>query len=149
MSTVVAPLTPFKGLAPFEDSDDDALLFFGRERETQELLDLLRVESIALLFGKSGLGKTSLLLAGVFPHLKDEGFLPVYVRINYDVEDTTPEEQVVAAIRRAARPRLLPRGPRDRTAPAAAASGRPPPRRPRRAAGEGPWPRPARVTRGP
>jgi len=30
-----APATPFKGLAPFEASDVDALLFFGRDRERE------------------------------------------------------------------------------------------------------------------
>ena len=28
-------VSPYKGLAPFEDSELDALLFFGRERETR------------------------------------------------------------------------------------------------------------------
>src|SRR5437763_7374565 len=31
--TVAAPVSPFKGLAAFDDSELDALFFFGRERE--------------------------------------------------------------------------------------------------------------------
>jgi hypothetical protein len=38
-----------------------------------------------VLFGKSGLGKTSLLQAGLFPEIRDRGLLPVYVRV--DVAD--------------------------------------------------------------
>jgi hypothetical protein len=34
-----------------------------------------------VLFGKSGLGKSSLLKAGVFPRLRDKGYLPVFVRL--------------------------------------------------------------------
>ena len=33
--SVAAPPSPYKGLAPFEDSESDALLFFGRERESE------------------------------------------------------------------------------------------------------------------
>ena len=35
MTVVAAPASPYKGLAPFDDSDADALLFFGRDRDSQ------------------------------------------------------------------------------------------------------------------
>ncbi len=39
MSAVIAPpASPFKGLAAFEDSELDALFFFGRERECEVLV---------------------------------------------------------------------------------------------------------------
>ena len=37
---------------------------------------------LTVLFGKSGLGKTSLLKAGLFPRLREKHFLPVYVRLD-------------------------------------------------------------------
>jgi hypothetical protein len=45
MNTVTTSVvSPYKGLAPFEDSELDALLFFGRERET-EVIVAIRVAS--------------------------------------------------------------------------------------------------------
>lgn len=43
--------------------------FFGREREIGDLTDLLVAERLVLLQGESGTGKTSLLEAGLYPHL--------------------------------------------------------------------------------
>jgi WD40 repeat protein len=91
---------PWPGLAYY--TEDAEQFFFGRDDEAEEVLKLMRVEPIGLLFGKSGLGKTSLLLAGVFPKLRAAGFLPVYIRIGYDDDDPTPDEQILGAVRKAA-----------------------------------------------
>src|SRR4051794_31747991 len=63
--------SPFRGLAPFGDSDLDALLFFGRERETQVAVANLIASRLTVLFGPSGVGKTSLLRAGVARRLRE------------------------------------------------------------------------------
>ncbi len=55
--------------------------FFGRDREAESLLNHVRDASVTVLYGRSGLGKTSLLRAGLFPALREENFLPVYVRL--------------------------------------------------------------------
>jgi hypothetical protein len=72
----------YPGPRPFEDSIDDYIRFYGRRGESEELY--LRVLSVPLLvqFGKSGLGKTSLLQAGLFPLLRKKAFLPVMVRLD-------------------------------------------------------------------
>jgi WD40 repeat protein len=68
------PLTPFKGLAPFEDSELDTLLFFGRERESEIIRANLVAARLTILYGPSGVGKTSLLRAGVAHPLRtDDG----------------------------------------------------------------------------
>jgi hypothetical protein len=90
---------PWPGLANY--TEDVWASFFGRDNEVEELLKLLQVEPIALLVSKSGLGKTSLLLAGLFPRLRNTYFLPVYIRFNY-FDDATPDEQILSAIRKAA-----------------------------------------------
>ena len=43
----------------------------------------MRRDSLTLLYGQSGLGKSSLLRAGLFPRLRDEGLLPVYIRLDF------------------------------------------------------------------
>ncbi|MFF7647512.1 hypothetical protein [Streptomyces canus] len=59
---------PYRGLARYEPGDSD--LFFGRDRQVQELLDLVRAHRFAAVFGPSGSGKSSLLRAGVIPALR-------------------------------------------------------------------------------
>lgn len=70
----------YPGLKPFEVGE--ASLFFGRAQETRDLYNLVMVERIVVLFAKSGMGKTSLLNAGLIPMLGKSDLKPVYVRFN-------------------------------------------------------------------
>jgi len=71
-TNVAAPASPYKGLAPFDDSDLDALFFFGRERESEVIAANLMASRITVLYGPSGVGKSSVLLAGVAHRLRQE-----------------------------------------------------------------------------
>ena len=70
---------PWPGLESFEENA--RAFFFGRGRETESLLNHVRDTAVTVLYGRSGLGKTSLLRAGLFPALREENFLPIYVRL--------------------------------------------------------------------
>lgn len=71
MTEVVAPpASPYKGLAPFEDSELDATFFFGREREREIIAANLMAYRLTVLYGASGVGKSSVLLAGVVYQLR-------------------------------------------------------------------------------
>ena len=61
---------PFKGLSRFEDTDADSLLFFGRERDRNVVVANLQAARLTVLYGESGVGKSSLLRAGVAHHLR-------------------------------------------------------------------------------
>lgn len=87
------PENPWPGLESF--SERDAAYFHGREAEAAELLRLTRRESLTVLFGASGLGKTSLLNAGLFPALRQDGLLPVYVRVQFSGGGPGPRAQVL------------------------------------------------------
>lgn len=89
----------YPGTRPFSDSADDCARFFGRTEEGEQLY--LRVLSVPLVvqFGKSGLGKTSLLQASLFPRLRQKPFLPVMVRLN--VADETLTLAVAGSIQQA------------------------------------------------
>jgi tetratricopeptide (TPR) repeat protein len=63
---------PFPGLRPFEPDEDH--LFFGRERETDDLLRLLRSHRFLSVVGTSGSGKSSLVRCGLIPSLQS-GFM--------------------------------------------------------------------------
>jgi len=73
---------PWPGLTAFTEKQHD--FFYGRSQESHELFACVKRERLTVLFGKSGLGKTSLLQAGLFPQLRDANYLPVYVRLNYE-----------------------------------------------------------------
>lgn len=68
----------YPGVKPFEA--DEQALFFGRDRDIQDLCDMIRVEKLSVLFGKSGYGKSSILNAGVLPRLRGT-MLPIEVRL--------------------------------------------------------------------
>jgi WD40 repeat protein len=98
--------SPYKGLAAFEDSELDAMLFFGREREAEIIAANLAAYRLTVLYGATGVGKTSLLRAGVAHDLRrraSEGRDPDYAVIVFDrwsgsvvqalVEDTAAELQ--------------------------------------------------------
>ena len=66
------PTTPFVGLAPFGASDLDALMFFGRERERTLIVGNVLASRLTVLYGPSGVGKSSLLNAGVAHRLRQD-----------------------------------------------------------------------------
>ncbi len=91
---------PWPGLVSF--TEEASAYFFGRGEEKAELFRLVVRESLSVVFGQSGLGKTSLLQAGLFPELRRANFLPVYVRLNHAVEAPPLAEQVLQALAEAA-----------------------------------------------
>jgi WD40 repeat protein len=67
------PASPYKGLAAFDDSELDALFFFGREHEREAIVANLLANRLTVLYGPSGVGKSSLLCAGVARQLRRLG----------------------------------------------------------------------------
>lgn len=61
---------PYPGLRAFEQTDGD--IFFGREREIRDLRSLWLANRLTVMFGQSGVGKSSLLNAGVLRELRDQ-----------------------------------------------------------------------------
>ena len=99
-STVDAS-NPWLGLASF--TEETRAFFFGREAEIAELGRRVQRKLLTVLFGQSGLGKTSILRAGLVPRLRRQGYCPVYVRIDYAPGTPEPAEQIKQAIRLTAR----------------------------------------------
>ncbi len=64
---------PFPGLRSFEPNED--YLFFGRDKETDELRKRLRTSRFLAVIGSSGSGKSSLVKSGLIPSLQ-AGFMP-------------------------------------------------------------------------
>jgi hypothetical protein len=92
---------PWIGLASF--TEETRAYFHGRDEEISELARRVQRKLLTVLFGQSGLGKTSILRAGLVPRLREQGYCPVYVRIDYAREAPEPAEQIKQAIARTAR----------------------------------------------
>ena len=73
------PDSPYRGLSAFGESEVDALFFFGRERETELIAANLVASRLTVLYGASGVGKTSILRAGVARELRALPEKPVVV----------------------------------------------------------------------
>ncbi len=58
---------PYRGLEPFEA--EHRALFFGRDNDIRAVLERLRYQSLVLVAGDSGAGKSSLCRAGVLPQV--------------------------------------------------------------------------------
>ena len=68
---MAARRSPYQGLVPYDESD--APFFFGRERDTRLVIANLFASPLTLLYGPSGVGKSSLLHAGVVHALRCRG----------------------------------------------------------------------------
>lgn len=92
---------PWLGLASF--TEESRAYFYGRDEEVAELSRRVQRKLLTVLFGQSGLGKTSILRAGLVPRLRGQGYCPIYVRIDYGPDAPEPAEQIKLAIARMAR----------------------------------------------
>ncbi|MGB6294920.1 MAG: CHAT domain-containing protein [Rivularia sp. (in: cyanobacteria)] len=64
------PESPYQGLSAFGEEDAD--FFFGREKFVDELKTSLLTKSLVAVVGASGSGKSSVVFAGLVPHLRKQ-----------------------------------------------------------------------------
>jgi WD40 repeat protein len=84
-----APSSPYRGLTPY--TEDDAPFFFGRSGETEIIASNLLAARLTLLYGASGVGKSSVLRAGAVARLREQA------RENLEDEDQPAFAVVVVA----------------------------------------------------
>lgn len=77
----------FIGLESYSEAQSN--IFYGRDDEIDQLTGLVKTNTLTIVFGKSGTGKTSLLNAGIFPILRKEFFLPFRIRLEF--KEDSPE----------------------------------------------------------
>ena len=65
--SVRPPKRPYPGLRPFEL--DEWMIFFGREKMIEDVIERLARQRLVFIHGASGSGKSSLVRAGVLPKL--------------------------------------------------------------------------------
>jgi hypothetical protein len=92
----VDPDHPWLGLHPF--AEENHRYFFGRTAEVRDIFLRVRENPLTVLYGQSGLGKTSLLRAGLIPKLRVERFRPVRVLLDFGEKSVALVDQVRNAL---------------------------------------------------
>lgn len=70
---------PWKGLRPYQEGE----VLFGRKDEITALSQYIFNNTQTVLYGRSGIGKSSILNAGVFPLARKNGLYPVPIRLDH------------------------------------------------------------------
>ena len=85
---------PWPGLATFDEESHN--FFYGRSSELTQLVGLVQRTNVTLLYGRSGLGKSSLINAGLFFELRKEPreYFPVPVTLRF----STVQSQEISAL---------------------------------------------------
>lgn len=86
---------PWNGLRTYVEGE----VLYGRSEEIRVLSLLVMQNSQTVVYGKSGIGKSSVLNAGIFPLVRRHGIFPVYVRFEHNV-DISYLDQIKAAVDR-------------------------------------------------
>ncbi len=71
-------IRPYKFLDYYNESDQG--LFFGRDEEIEHICSRILSRRSFLLYGRSGVGKSSILRAGLIPWLQDQGHRAYIIR---------------------------------------------------------------------
>ena len=80
---------PWMGLAPYTEGTT----LYGRSEECTVLSEIIKNNIVSVVFGKSGIGKSSLLSAGISPMLRNENYIPIRIRLVHNT-DTSYVEQI-------------------------------------------------------
>lgn len=86
---------PWKGVVPY--TIDDPHPFKGRNEDIENLFEIVETNDISTLYGRSGIGKTSLLNAGLFPCLREHGYRPVSIRLGVECGETESFAQCIVS----------------------------------------------------
>jgi hypothetical protein len=95
--------SPYPGLAAYSESEEDAARFFGRDAESRLIIANLVASRLTLLYGPSGVGKSSILRAGVLHRLRAESAsadsdAPASVAVIVDRWRDAPARAIVRAV---------------------------------------------------
>lgn len=87
-------INPWKGLNFYREGE----ILYGRDSEIQSIALYVINNIQTVLYGKSGIGKSSIINAGVFPIARKSGLFPISVRLKHD-EETVYLEQIKTAFK--------------------------------------------------
>lgn len=70
---------PWLGLESYQENQ----IIYGRNTEIEELSLCVLNNNETVLYGKSGIGKSSIINAGILPILRTHGYFPIVVRLDH------------------------------------------------------------------
>jgi len=99
LGALTLPPCPYKGLLPFNADDAEQSLYVGREADIAELRRMHKRNGLVVVAGSSGVGKSSLLAAGLGHSLERDGWTVASVR-----PGAAPMEALARALAEVERP---------------------------------------------
>ena len=88
---------PWKGLDSYKEKEK----IYGRDEETEVLFSRIEYNVQTVVYGRSGIGKSSIINAGIFPKARRAGMMPVSIRLIHTTDTENPSDPYLAQIRRA------------------------------------------------
>lgn len=64
--------TPYIGVRAFRRTHEDQRVFFGRNYESNQIVAHIFANQVSLIYGATGVGKTSILNGKIIPTLEDQ-----------------------------------------------------------------------------
>ena len=75
---------PWLGLSTYQEGSR----LYGRDAEVSTLMDIICNNLASVVFGRSGIGKSSLIHAGISPEIRKRGMMPIYIRFEHNTNSS-------------------------------------------------------------
>ena len=85
---------PWLGLRSYQEGE----IIYGRAEDIERLGQCILSHTQTVLYGRSGIGKTSILNAGIFPIVRKRGYFPVSVRLDHNPNSQSYSVQISRAV---------------------------------------------------
>ena len=91
---------PWPSLSSYQDplTSQEKRMFCGRDKESFDVSQLVDNHILLTLYGRCGIGKTSLLNAGVTPLLRQKGYIPVSIRLGMEAVGESLQQSIIRNI---------------------------------------------------
>ncbi len=88
---------PWKGLDSYQETDR----LYGRNEEIEILFSRIEYNTQTVIYSRSGIGKSSIINAGIFPKARKAGMLPVGIRLQHTNDIQHPNTPYIEQVRQA------------------------------------------------
>jgi hypothetical protein len=88
---------PWKGLDSYKESDR----LYGRDEEIELLFSRIEYNIQTVVYSRSGIGKSSIINAGIFPKARRAGMLPISIRLQHTTNKDYPTVPYMEQVRQA------------------------------------------------